>query len=124
MQKQTNKKKTHTFAGGLFALASLPRGNIYPHAQQGGGAFQNAAGAGPVAKADSFRDGRDPEPTPPEPKPSFAACNSRRTEDRETKIVAALANPTPRGRFVMEEEDFEITLFWPVRNKSQFLVRG
>lgn len=75
-------------------------------------------------QADSFRDGRDPEPTPPEPKPSFSACNSRCIEDRETKIVVVLANQAPRGSFVMEEEDFEITLFGPVRNKSEFLVRG
>lgn len=98
---------------------------IFTHTHnKGAGPSRTQPEPGPVVKADSFRDGRDPEPTPPEPKPSFAACNSRRTEDRETKIVAALANPTPRGRFVMEEEDFEITLFWPVRNKSQFLVRG
>lgn len=44
---------------------------------------------------------------PPEPKPSFLGCNSRCI--KETMTVAILANHAPKGSFVMEEEDFEIT---------------
>lgn len=108
-------------------LALLLRGNVYPPAQQEGGAFQNVAEAGP-----RFQGGQltasgtagTPGLALQNPTPHFQHITLGPSKTGKPRPRQLQPTALPGGGFVTEEDDFEITLFWPVRNKSQFLVRG